>query len=68
MLLASIMPESAGEGLFEYTIKSFPMVFGLWKLVGYRHGVLALSRGTQYDRDDRDSAVDRCPRQYLRGT
>jgi hypothetical protein len=34
MPLANIIPESAGEGLFEHTIKSFQMVFGSWKFVG----------------------------------
>jgi hypothetical protein len=34
MPLTIIMPESAGEGLFDHTIESFQMVFGSWKLVG----------------------------------
>jgi hypothetical protein len=34
MPLANILPEAAGEGLFEHTIESFRMVFGSWKLVG----------------------------------
>jgi hypothetical protein len=34
MPLANIMPESAGESLFEHTIESFQMVFGSWKLIG----------------------------------
>jgi hypothetical protein len=33
MPLANILPETAGEGLFEHTIDSFQMVFGSWKLV-----------------------------------
>jgi hypothetical protein len=33
MPLANIIPESAGEGLFEHTIESFQMVFGSWKPV-----------------------------------
>jgi hypothetical protein len=34
MPLANILPEDAGEGIFEHSIESFMMLFSSWKLVG----------------------------------
>jgi hypothetical protein len=34
MPLANVVPESAGDGLFEHTIESLQMIFESWKRVG----------------------------------